>query len=107
MHTIAPYTSQAFEAREWKSDRELPAQPLRALGLTTREAEVLLWISQGKRNGEIAAILETSKRTVDKHAQRIFCKLMVETRTAAAIIAFKVLALDPKRDKSAKQPIFR
>jgi DNA-binding CsgD family transcriptional regulator len=73
-----------------ESSEELDAQPLQALGLTKREAEVLLWISQGKRNGEIAGILQTSERTVTKHVERILSKLGVETRTAAASVAFQV-----------------
>ena len=63
------------------------AAPLRVLGLTGREAEVLLWVSQGKRNSEIATILGTSAKTITKHLERIFEKLSVETRTAAAAIA--------------------
>lgn len=52
--------------------------------ITTREAQVLQWIIQGKRDAEIAAILEVSVRTIHKHVQRILKKLQVETRTAAA-----------------------
>ena len=88
MHTIVLHTSLAFEATQYENDEGLEAQPLQALGLTKREAEVLLWISQGKRNAEIGTILQTSKRTVGKHVERILCKIGVETRTAAAIVAF-------------------
>jgi DNA-binding NarL/FixJ family response regulator len=31
------------------------ATPLESLGLTPREAEVLLWVAQGKSNADIAA----------------------------------------------------
>ncbi len=54
------------------------------LGLTPRECEVMRWISEGKRDREIASILGLSRRTVEKHAAHIFEKLNVETRTAAA-----------------------
>ena len=54
------------------------------LGLTKREAQVLFWASQGKSNGEIAIILASKVRTIAKHLERIFAKLMVENRTAAA-----------------------
>ena len=57
------------------------------LGLTSREAEVLHWIAQGKTNGEIATILGTQTGTVKKHVEHIFEKLGVETRTAAATVA--------------------
>jgi DNA-binding response OmpR family regulator/DNA-binding CsgD family transcriptional regulator len=60
---------------------------LEPLGLTPREAEVLFWIAQGKTNPEIAVILDTSINTIKTHSQRIFEKLRVETRTAAALAA--------------------
>jgi DNA-binding CsgD family transcriptional regulator len=61
------------------------------LGLTDREAEVLLWISYGKSNGMISEVLAISPRTVQKHLERIYEKLGVETRAAAAAVAIKVL----------------
>jgi DNA-binding CsgD family transcriptional regulator len=53
--------------------------------LTQREAEVLRWLSIGKTNRDISHILGVSARTIDKHIERIFSKLGVETRTAAAM----------------------
>lgn len=61
------------------------------LSLTDREAEVLLWISYGKSNGMISEVLLISPRTVQKHLERIYEKLGVETRAAAAAMAIKVL----------------
>lgn len=61
------------------------------LSLTDREAEVLLWISYGKSNGTISEVLAISPRTVQKHLERIYEKLGVETRAAAAAVAIKVL----------------
>ncbi|MCA0405646.1 MAG: response regulator transcription factor [Proteobacteria bacterium] len=58
--------------------------------ISAREAEVLNWLSQGKTNRDIAEILNVSPRTVNKHLERIFRKIGVENRTAAAAI---VLAL--------------
>jgi DNA-binding CsgD family transcriptional regulator len=57
---------------------------LQGLGLTRREAEVFHWVSEGKTNVEIGGILHSSLRTVGKHLERIFEKLDVDTRTAAA-----------------------
>src|SRR5262249_2063617 len=37
---------------------------LETLGLTPREAEVLLWVSQGKSNGDIAILLGMAEKTV-------------------------------------------
>src|SRR5580704_7838332 len=65
----------------------LPTEFTGELGLTTREAEVLWWLSKGKANRDIAQILGLSPRTVDKHLEQIYAKLGVENRTAAAAIA--------------------
>jgi DNA-binding CsgD family transcriptional regulator len=59
------------------------AELLLKLGLTRKEAEVLFWASQGKSNGDIAIILTSKVRTVAKHLERVFAKLMVENRTSA------------------------
>jgi DNA-binding CsgD family transcriptional regulator len=74
-----------------KDHQELHPQPLQSLGLTKREAEVLFWISHGKRNSEIGQILGARTRTIAKHLEKIFVKLGVETRTAAANAALEVL----------------
>lgn len=62
-----------------------------ALGLTVREADVMLWIANGKTNREIGQILDMSPRTVNKHLEQVFRKLGVENRTAAAAAAIKCL----------------
>jgi DNA-binding NarL/FixJ family response regulator len=69
------------------------AKPLEeVLGLTPRVAETLLWLAQGKTNGEIAMILGNSESTVKKHVLEIFERLGVETRTAASLRALEVLS---------------
>jgi DNA-binding NarL/FixJ family response regulator len=69
------------------------SQPLeQVLGLTPRVAETLLWLAQGKTNGEIATILGNTESTVKKHVLEIFDKLGVETRTAASLRALEVLS---------------
>jgi DNA-binding response OmpR family regulator/DNA-binding CsgD family transcriptional regulator len=62
------------------------------LGLTHREAEVLIWIAGGKPNRDIGEILGISPRTVNKHLEQIFTKLGVENRASAAAQATKILA---------------
>jgi DNA-binding CsgD family transcriptional regulator len=62
---------------------------LSLLGLSLRESEVLAWVAQGKTNGAIAAILGIDLGTVKKHLARVFEKLGVETRTAAAALALR------------------
>jgi DNA-binding NarL/FixJ family response regulator len=54
-----------------------------SLGLTFREAEILMWISRGKTNKEVGMILGSSPRTINKHLEHIFEKLGVVTRAAA------------------------
>ena len=63
------------------------------LGLTPREAEVLLWVAQGKSNGDIAIILEMSEKTVKQHLGAVFQKLGVESRISATVRALEVLSL--------------
>jgi len=53
--------------------------------LTGRERQVVDWLTAGKTDRDIAAILGCSHRTVQKHLQRIYEKLGVESRTAAAM----------------------
>jgi DNA-binding response OmpR family regulator/DNA-binding CsgD family transcriptional regulator len=62
------------------------------LSLTTREAEVLIWIARGKSNRDISDILGISPRTVNKHLEGIFTKLGVENRASAAALAVGALA---------------
>lgn len=62
-----------------------------SLGLTQREAEVLLWVSHGKSSGDISELLAISPRTVQKHLEHVYEKLGVETRSAAAAMAIRVI----------------
>jgi DNA-binding NarL/FixJ family response regulator len=62
-----------------------------AFSLTSREAEVLLWLSRGKANRDIGAILTISPRTVNKHLEQVFVKLGVENRAAAAAASVRTL----------------
>jgi DNA-binding response OmpR family regulator len=65
--------------------------------LTAREAEVLYWVVKGKINRDIADILGASPATVKKHLERVFAKLGVETRTAAAAMAMnRIRQLHPQ-----------
>jgi DNA-binding NarL/FixJ family response regulator len=69
------------------SNADTPVEFSKELGLTSREGEVLSWLSKGKTNRDIAQILGLSPRTIDKHLEQIYAKLGVENRTAAAAIA--------------------
>lgn len=65
----------------------------RRFALTEREAEVLVWLAQGKTNAEIGLILGLSVATVKTHLLHVFGKLGCETRTAAARAALEAFAL--------------
>ena len=75
------------EKREGDQERLLAERH----GLTSRESQVLLWISCGKQNREIGEILDISPRTVNKHLEQIFQKIGVENRASAAGIAVSTL----------------
>ena len=66
-------------------------QLARTFALTTREAQVLLWLSHGKTNRDIAEILSLSARTVNKHLEQVFHKMGVDNRTSAAVLADRAL----------------
>ena len=68
-----------------------------AFKLTAKEAEVLYWVVKGKINRDIADIVGSSPATVKKHLERVFAKLGVETRTAAAGMAMnRIRQLHPQ-----------
>lgn len=64
----------------------------RRFGLTGREAEILLWLAEGKANLDISEILGISPRTVKKHLEQVFDKMGAENRATAAAMAVKALA---------------
>jgi len=53
------------------------------LGLSDREAEIMVWVRMGKTNSEVGSILDISAFTVKNHLQRIFKKLDVYNRVQA------------------------
>ena len=71
------------------SDAATVEATMQAFGLTLRESEVLYWVAKGKTNRDIGDILGSSPATVKKHLERVFDKLGVETRTAAAAVAMQ------------------
>lgn len=60
--------------------------------LSERKNEVLKWMVEGKRNGEIATILNLSSRTVENHVRDILKELMVENRATAIVRAIEYSA---------------
>lgn len=60
------------------------------ISLSAREKEILTWIVQGKSNSVIGDILGISGYTVDTYVRRIFGKLGVSSRVAAALRALAI-----------------
>jgi DNA-binding NarL/FixJ family response regulator len=69
-----------------------PRPLVEKLGLTEREAEVLLWVAQGKGNADVGVLLGMAEKTVKKHMGSIFEKLGVESRNAATVRALEILS---------------
>ena len=82
------------EAQAAESPSEAGHARVLDAALTPREMEVLTWVARGKTNRDIAEILGMSHRTVNKHLEHVFEKLGVETRSAAAAIAGRLLPQD-------------
>jgi len=57
--------------------------------LSTREKEILSYVTKGYSNKEMTEILFISENTIGNHISNIFQKLKVTNRTQAAIIALK------------------
>jgi signal transduction histidine kinase/DNA-binding CsgD family transcriptional regulator len=89
--SIATRLTRRAQQRPQLPDFTSPA-PLERLGISPREAEVLLWMAQGKANADIATILGCTHATVKKHSIHLFEKLGVESRGAAMLIAIKALS---------------
>jgi len=68
-----------------------PAVLEESLSITSREAQVLLWLAHGKTNREIAEILQMSPRTVNKHLEQMYPKIGADNRTIAASVAIQTI----------------
>ena len=71
---------------------EAPARNGAHVALTERQIEVLSWVARGKTNAEIGQILSLKTGTIGKYLERIFPKLGVENRTAAASFVLRTNA---------------
>jgi DNA-binding NarL/FixJ family response regulator len=83
--------AKVAEARRFAPNFDSPVPLQQRLGLTEREAEVLLWVAQGKSNGEIGIICGAAEKTIKRHLTNIYMKLGVEGRNAASLRALEVL----------------
>jgi two-component system NarL family response regulator len=65
------------------------AQRLSFPALTPREKAVLELVAKGLSNREIGALLSTRPGTIKTHLERVYAKLGVGDRTAAALLAIE------------------
>jgi DNA-binding CsgD family transcriptional regulator len=94
LNLLAPHIEQAYHnavahenARQAFAALGHSNRSIQSYGLTYREEDVLYWVAQGKTNAETAMILHIAPGTVKIHLERIYEKLGVENRTAAAALA--------------------
>lgn len=89
---------QGSNAREYllilhESKPLTSAEPFEGLGLTRRQAEIVLQLVNNLDATAIAGLLGISERTVQKHLQLIYAKLGVSSRTGAVIRALEWVRL--------------
>lgn len=83
---LAKKLNQPFESQKYIND------------LTKREVEVLILVTEGLLNKEIAHKLYISEKTVKNHISNIFKKINVNDRTQAAVFAIKNSIVDLYKD---------
>jgi len=97
-HLIQAYNNAMRYSRLMRARLDSPLRVDRAhvdllgRGLTRREVQVVRLVANGCSDREIAAILEISHRTVQKHLQRCYAKLGVHDRAQAAALALADVA---------------
>lgn len=73
----------------------LPGSTVRQAFLSTREQEVLQWISAGKSSWEVSVILSISEGTVTQHLAKIRAKMGVNNTTHAVATAIRNREIRP------------
>lgn len=77
----------------WVSGKSIESAVLHEMfpRLTSREAEILGWLAEGKSDGEIAVIIGIKRMTASTHVRNIISKLEVENRLSAAMLVVRSL----------------
>jgi DNA-binding NarL/FixJ family response regulator len=99
LDTMRAAIAQVLDGGRWTPpDFDLSSAPngqssamaRRLASLTPQQIRVLMMLSQGRLNKQIAYDLGVSEATVKAHVSAIFQKLGVESRTQAVILATKI-----------------
>jgi len=84
---LDPQTTRRLLERMRRTESHVEAQAFRYL--SRRELEVLLLVSQGRNNREIAKLLAVSEKTVRNHVSSLLEKLNLSNRVELATYAVK------------------
>ena len=76
-------------------DGDTEALAAKLSALTPQQVKVLMMLSQGLLNKQIAYELSVSEATVKAHVSAILTKLGVESRTQAVILASRIAGILP------------
>src|SRR5271165_1849650 len=99
LETMREAITQVLDGGRWtppdfdpgaQGNRESSALARRLASLTPQQIRVLMMLSQGLLNKQIAYELSVSEATVKAHVSAILQKLGVESRTQAVILATKI-----------------
>ena len=93
---LAPAVTQAVIAEfARRSPSVADDESTRLAELTSREREVLILLTRGRSNAEIAADLVVSEATVKTHVAHVLMKLGVRDRVQAVIFAYETGLVAP------------
>jgi DNA-binding NarL/FixJ family response regulator len=90
VHEAERLARRARLALQEVGGQQAEADPLAGLGLTGREREVLLLLSEGRSNPEIARELFISPKTASVHVSNILTKLGLSSRVQAAAVVHRL-----------------
>jgi transcriptional regulator EpsA len=98
LELLVPHLHAAYVRTLAARQRDLPPAPdAPQRVLTSREVEILRWVSDGKSNFQIGRSLSISPLTVKNHVQNILKKLDAQNRTQAVSRAINLRLIDPER----------
>ena len=98
---LSPEITRRLIATYVQRPSSASAAAARTADLTPRERDVLLHITAGESNAEIAATLVVSEATIKTHINRLFAKLGVRDRAQAVILAYEAGLVQP----SGREPL--